>query len=272
MIKKNYKTKSVIAILILAALLALLAPIAALINAKADMAQPPYCETTEELKEKIAEYLGKRTASFELTCPPALKSEWNSPVSLLQEAEKQCEDNIRWGRESMNAKWFTYDGKMTINYTVTYFTTPGKDASARKYAAELVKWLNIGDLSERGKVDAICKYVKDNLGYDRSLLSITEYDTFLLRKGTCLGLALATKMLLSEAGIESKAITGMYGAGKHMWLIAKIGDYWYVIDATNMDSASHLVSIIDNGKYTTDAEFKTESFKEAHPTKSSVAV
>jgi hypothetical protein len=268
--KSHGKTGArLLAFLVTLALVAALLPVAEIpATAAENGASPPqYCETTEELKEKIAEYLSLRTASFELTCPPALEREWNSPVSLFKEAEKQCEDNIRWGRGQMNVNWITKDGKLTLSYTVAYYTTAGKDASARKYATELVKWLDIGNLSEHGKVDAICKYVNDNLGYDKSLLSKTEYETFLLRKGTCMGLSLATKMFLSEAGIESKVITGASGLGRHMWLIAKIGDYWYVIDATNMDSASHLASTIDNGKYTADAEFKTESFKEAHPVK-----
>ncbi|MDR1247072.1 MAG: transglutaminase-like domain-containing protein [Clostridiales Family XIII bacterium] len=280
MAKEKSKTQGkagarLLAFLVTMALVAALLPVADIPATAAENGAllPQYCETTEELKEKIAEYLSLRTASFELTCPPELEREWGkSPLRLVDEAEKLCEDSIRWGRGKTHVEWYTDDGKVTINYTVTYHTTNGKDAAARKYATELVKWLDIGNLSERGKVDVICEYVNENLGYDSSKKSKTEYDTFVLREGTCMGLSLSTKMLLTEAGIESKVITGgAYGVSTHMWLIAKIDGYWYVIDATRLDSASHLAASIDAGKYIADAEFKTESFKEAHPVKSTAA-
>jgi hypothetical protein len=58
-----------LAFLVTMALVAALLPIADIPATAAEngAAPPQYCETTEELKEKIAEYLGKRTAGFEPT-------------------------------------------------------------------------------------------------------------------------------------------------------------------------------------------------------------
>jgi hypothetical protein len=225
-----------------------------------------WCTSAEEAENWIAENIKKQTKVFELSYPSDMSSKSMSLLTLLRNAEVKCEDYIRWGRGASKFTQKSFPNYILYRFSMTYLTTPVKDAAAFEYAANIVESLNISSKNTRAKVDAICNYAKKHLRYDYSLTIENAHDTFANGKGTCLGLTIAMQMMLTNAGVNSKAIGGILNNVSHIWLIVEIDGYWYRIEPSNV-SAGYLKSAIDGGTYTARAEFTTKEFLEAHPLK-----
>jgi hypothetical protein len=236
---------------------------------KAEYVPARWCTSAEEAENWIVENIKKQTAVFELSYPSELPADTMSLLPLLRNAESKCEDYIRWGRGASKFTQRSFPGYVLYRYSMVYLTTPEKDAAAFEHAESIVESLDISGKSTRKKIDAICNYVKTHLQYDRSLTIENAHDTFAKGKGTCLGLTIAIQMMLTKAGVNSKAVAGLLNDVSHIWLIVEIDGYWYRIEPSNV-GAGYLKPAIDGGTYKARSEFKTKEFLDTHPISSAI--
>lgn len=116
----------------------------------------------------------------------------------------------------------------------------GTTSSQEKYVLEQVKILvpQIIDVSMTAKERqlAIHQWLIDNLEYDKSFKNIDAYSALTTGKTVCGGYATLYSVMLAEAGIESKIVTGrnIHNPSPlgHAWNLVKIEGKWYHADAT----------------------------------------
>ncbi len=88
-------------------------------------------------------------------------------------------------------------------------------------------------------------YVVDNCKYEKITANhknhkvYTAYGCLVEGSAVCEGYSKAMQILLCNAGIKCRTVTGARGNEPHMWNIVRIGNAWYHLDAT-WDSAGPL--------------------------------
>lgn len=129
--------------------------------------------------------------------------------------------------------------KYTLDIALTYYTTNEQEEVVDQAVANLITELNITDaMSDYQKLCAFYDYVCANVTYDNDNLENAEYKlkfsayaALIDKAAVCQGYANLMYRLMSEVGVSCRIITGNAG-GPHGWNIVKLGDKYYLIDAT----------------------------------------
>jgi hypothetical protein len=113
------------------------------------------------------------------------------------------------------------------------------DSDCVKKAKSLCKNIT----TDKGRVNAVMKWIKANISYDRDLANgvtsgtIKTYlpdpeRTYSTRKGICVDYASLMCAMLRSQGIPTRIIYGHISAGYHAWNEVYIGGKWKVYDST----------------------------------------
>ena len=230
--------------------------------------------TTDEIVEYVLSMAGERESVISFTLPNDLPEASMDSADLYRYIFSQCSGFTRWGCKGAAIDRKTGDnGFTTITYMIQYRSTTEQDNTARGLVtSEVAKW-GVEELSELQKIEALTNYFSQNLRYDETLENITAYSTLTEKKGTCLGLTVAAQLFLDEMGVPSQTIHGnMKDKGTlHIWLIVKIGDWWYTIDPTWLahsepDLSLHLKDSHGDDRQPAD-EYLTQDFRLTFPMK-----
>ena len=192
--------------------------------------------------------------------------------ALLYEALNQDSGFIRWGFMSARANRKREGDQVTYRYQATYRTTLEQDETARAIASEIVGQWDLSGLSSRQKADMLKNYILANWSYDDSLQNLTAYSTLTEKKGVCLGLTLASQLILDQMGVPSRTVNGKIISTRtlHILLLVKIDDLWYTFDPTELLSNRKNPAYLkdDYGAYfTPDPMYLTDSFRRDYPMK-----
>ena len=114
---------------------------------------------------------------------------------------------------------------------------------------DIVKNLNLENLTDIEKIKKITLYVVDNISYDDDCntkkgcsfkeISFNRVAKSLSGKGVCYHYAILTNKLLNKAGIKSYLVGGYTKKGlAHEWVNVYLNDNWYAIDTTWIDTYS----------------------------------
>lgn len=182
--------------------------------------------------------------------------------------------NIDSWKESW--KWSNVTGAATLTVTAKYATSLKQEEEVDKKLASILKSLNLKGKTDYQKAKAIHDYVIKLVNYDTTLKKHTAYHALIQKSVVCEGYSLVAYRLFTDAGLQSRIITGTADGGPHSWNIVKINGKWYNIDLTwddpitsNGKSIVRYDYFLKNNKefkdHTRDAEFKTAAFNKAYP-------
>ncbi|MBD5546889.1 MAG: hypothetical protein HDQ97_05770 [Lachnospiraceae bacterium] len=146
-----------------------------------------------------------------------------------------------------------------VDYDFDREKTAEKQQEIMERVSEINDEILADDMSDFEKEMAINTYLCENAQYDDAALenaekyhftqvdedfydSFTAYGILVDGVGVCASYSAAFKLLADAAGLDSIVVTGyLEGSVPHAWNKVKIGDEWYIVDATNNDN-----DIIDN--------------------------
>ena len=164
----------------------------------------------------------------------------------------------------------------TITYTMTYHSSAAQEAEMDKAVDKLLGQLNVSGANDYGKLKAIYDYITSNVTYDHDnlendayKLKHTAYAALINKTAVCQGYALLLYRLALELGVDCRLIAGTGNGENHGWNIAKIGDYYYNMDATWDAGRSEYSYFLVSPKNFTDHkrwdEYSTADFHAAYP-------
>ena len=118
-------------------------------------------------------------------------------------------------------------------------TTPRQQAYVYEQVRLIVPTIITPEMNALDRQLAIHYWLIDNLEYDHTGKYIDAYSALTVGKTVCGGYATLYSLMLAEAGIESKVVTGKNIHNPdplgHAWNLVKIDGKWYHADATWAD-------------------------------------
>ncbi len=168
------------------------------------------------------------------------------------------------------------DDPATLTLQVQYETTLSQERVVDSKVASILKSLNLSKATDYEKVKAIHDYIINLASYDMTYQRSTAYDILINKSAVCEGYALAAYRLFTDAGLETRIITGDGDGERHAWNIVKVNGEWYNIDLTWDDPVSSsgkqilrytyfLKNERDFKLHNSDVEFKTKEFLSNYP-------
>ncbi len=118
-------------------------------------------------------------------------------------------------------------------YTPYYYTTPAQEAEMDAAVYSVLAQLALDGKSDIEKVEAIYRYLCENVSYtsDTSTLRYTGYSALVLGSAVCQGYAVSFYRLCLEVGVYPVRIISSQRM-VHAWVIYRVGDYYYMLDPT----------------------------------------
>ncbi len=157
-------------------------------------------------------------------------------------------NNLKQSWRSTSTKYSYPDGReeiikspsdpASLTIAVSYETTLDQERIVDNKVASILKSLKLNDASDYEKVKKIHDYVINLASYDKTYTRSSAYELLVNKSSVCEGYTLSAYRLFTDAGLETKIITG-YGKGEsHAWNIVKVNGEWYNIDLTWGDPIS----------------------------------
>lgn len=134
---------------------------------------------------------------------------------------------------------------VTFDYiSATYNATKEQEQELDAKLAEVMSSLELESKTDYEKVEAICRYICENVRYSQDFVAAEEgrytgdpedlkvffsaYGALVLGEATCQGYGSLVYRMMLEAGIDCRLIAG----DDHGWNIVKLGDLYYYLDTT----------------------------------------
>ena len=130
------------------------------------------------------------------------------------------------------------NGKKTIEVEMMYYQTTNQVQYVQQKVKEIVRQQTNSSMTAHEKVKVLHDYVVDNVSYDYSMNQGVNAAYYAIKNGQtlCNGYAMMTYLLLKEAGIEARLISGSAGSGEafeyHAWNLVKLDGQWFHLDTT----------------------------------------
>ena len=193
-------------------------------------------------------------------------------VATLNQALMQDKGYARWGIQTKAVAELPQRGEyLTYAYRLIYRSTQAEDQAAAFMAAAIMSTWNLGIMTDEEKVEKLTDYIAHNWRYDHTLLNNTAYAVINDFSGTCLGLALASQVMLTAMGIESQTIHGtLANTGIiHLKLLVNIDGWWLTFDPTALTMEEPINDFQLKNQYLSyfipDSEYNRIEFKNAFP-------
>ncbi len=135
---------------------------------------------------------------------------------------------------SIKGLFNAYRVEYKLNYNESKEQT---DAVLTKVKKEL-NALKVSTMNEYDKIKTVHDYIINNATYDISAVHSSAYDNLLNQTSVCQGYAMVTYLMMKEAGIDCRIITGTGKGVSHAWNIVRLNGKWYNIDCTWDDPVS----------------------------------
>lgn len=159
----------------------------------------------------------------------------------LSETGKSDEgDYLRLSTNGYNASYTTYGmNYIVLIITFKYNSTAAQEAEVAEKVSEILDSLQLDGKSDYQKAKDIYTYLVSNCTYASSIddqLVFSAYGALINKTAVCQGFAGALYRLYNEAGISCRTIAGTSEDVSHVWNIAELDGYYYLLDST-WDSA-----------------------------------
>ena len=126
-----------------------------------------------------------------------------------------------------------------VEYKLSYNETKPETDKVLSEAKAAIKKMKLKKLDDYDKIKKIHDYIIKNATYDISAIHSSGYDNLIEKTSVCQGYAMITYLMMKEAGIDCRIITGSGKGVSHAWNIVKLNDKWYNIDTTWDDPVSN---------------------------------
>ncbi len=162
-----------------------------------------------------------------------------------------------------------------VEYKMNYNESAQETETVLAKVRTVLEALNIVAKDDYNRIKSIHDYIITNATYDISAIHTSGYDNFVEQTSVCQGYAMITYLMMKEAGIDCRIITGSGKGVSHAWNIVKLNDKWYNIDCTwddpvSQDGKQHLEydyflkSDADFVNHIRDFEFETKLFRDKY--------
>ena len=211
--------------------------------------------TLEQAGAYLAQKMAAREQNFSLYFKvedPSVMESSQAWDAVLNEANKHIGngkygDALRWAQQQAGyggvddyndgtayyAKW--------DNMSLTYYTSAQQEQELDQKVAQILSSLNLNGKSDYQKIEAIYKYVCQNVAYAQKAIDGTyapdtpdwyrcysAYGALCRGEATCQGFSVAIYRLMLDAGIDCRLLAG----DDHGWNIVKLDGKYYYLDAT----------------------------------------
>jgi transglutaminase-like putative cysteine protease len=190
--------------------------------------------------------------------------------------------NFQYASYEGSAETTVADGApaVKIEYKLSYYDSLDQEAEVDRKVKEIMKELDLDDMTDYEKTVAIYDYLCDNTEYeaaeDGDDIRRTAYGALVQKKAVCQGYSLALYRLLLAAGVDNRIIFGTGidpggSDGAHTWNIVNLYGKYYYIDATWDDSTGsrkHFLQPAGSGFEDThipDDEYEDDFFTTQYP-------
>lgn len=254
-------------------------------NAISAFAEEEYCTTIEEAGAIMREQMVDRAETITIYYETTDKNYSESMKKISDEAMIHTGvptegDYLKFQYAGWNCKLSgsssgnTY--YLTLNYTVTYYTTLEQEEFMNDAVAELLTELNLNSKSDYEKIKGVYDYICANVTYDYDnfnddsyKLKYTAYAALVDKTAVCQGYAVLLYRLLEELDVDGRVIAGVGNGGPHAWNIAGISGSYYNLDSTwdaGQDSYNYFLKCNANfGDHTREEEYTNDAFNSAYP-------
>jgi len=234
-------------------------------------AEPYVCETVDEITELVMNTARNRETFLKISIPRTMPEAELGAYELLKNALKQDSGFIRWNHSSTAVKKTVLGGNIIYSYRLKYRTTKEMDDAARMTAAQIVEEWNVSQLTTRTKIHRLRTYISMAWRYDYALTNNTANLTMSEGTGTCLGMTLASMLMLEAMDIPCRAVHGVLTDSgiPHIRLLVQIGKLWYTFDPVDLaqdkpNTSSYLKN--DHGaNFVPNSEYTTGDFRRSFP-------
>jgi len=196
----------------------------------------PAITTEQQLKQEVLKNLDQ--VKLEFTIPTKL------PIYKSKEAEKMFKDvineisstgNYGFGNLTGYSYYISSNmGFIQIKVEAYYLTTQKQEQEINNKVKEIVKNNHLKQMTDFEKVYFVNKYLAQNIAYSSNATDggHSAYAALFDHKAVCQGYALAAYRLLTEAGVDTRYITGQVHGQNHAWNKVKVDGKWYNLDIT----------------------------------------
>ena len=247
--------------------------------------EPTVYQTYDEALNYLIQQMVKRENIISLTIPGSLYTSydgilnmfWNDAILHTEDGNGSTGDYLRWvhkgGQMSASGSAST---TMTLNYTVTYYTTADQEQELTTKLNQVYTELGLSTKTDYEKVRAIHDYICDNVDYHHYNVELGEvakrsaYDAIINHTCVCQGYASAFYRMCKDNGLSVRIVDSI-PSENHGWNIVKIGDVYYNIDVTwdGQDAETRYTYFLKNQAdfvgHTRSEEFSAASFNAIYP-------
>lgn len=257
-----------------------------------------YESDEQVLAATLRQALLERRRTVTLYCQVPADTDIRAYTKSLMELAKQETGNgsegdyLRWQTGGWNCS-MSYipvgdTWKMTITYTISYYTTVEQEQEVTRRVNSIIESFGFDDsTTDYQKVRTVYEYIAARMTYDYAHLSdpdyklqYTAYAALVNGTSVCQGYANLLYRILNDCGVPCRIITGIgvtsEGAGGHAWNLVKLGDEWYNVDLTwddayqdkNIPMRPYFLrgSWNFDGDHYRDDEYATSAFHSVYPT------
>lgn len=197
-------------------------------------------------------------------------------IAINDKKNPKDSDYLAYSVKGWNVLVMSDSMSTTLDLTPVYKTSLKDEIILDVKVKSVLKELKLEKASQEQKVKAIHDYIINRVSYDSSLQKSSAYDAMMDRSAVCEGYSMLAYRMFTEAGLESRIISGTGDGVAHAWNIVKVSGKWYNIDLTWDDPVSaegepvltydyYLKSTKDFKDHKRDAKYKTEKFVKAYP-------
>ena len=158
-----------------------------------------------------------------------------------------------------------------VEYNISYNESKEETEAVLTQVRNILEALKISTMDDYNKIKSIHDFIISNSSYDISAIHSSAYDNLVGQTSVCQGYAVLTYLMMKEAGIDCRIITGSGKGISHAWNIVKLNNQWYNIDCTwddpvSSDGKQHLEydyflkSDADFINHIRDFEFNSQQF------------
>ncbi len=151
-------------------------------------------------------------------------------------------DYLRWNTRKCSISQVTEEleeqYRLTLTYTVTYYTTAQQETEMDAAVKQLLDQLDVYTAGDYEKICAIYDYICENVTYDRwgavigDTLIYTAYAALVKKAAVCQGYATLFYRLALELGVDARVIPGTGKQQSHGWNIVRLDGKYYNLDTT----------------------------------------
>ncbi|NLY25137.1 MAG: hypothetical protein GX042_09065, partial [Bacteroidales bacterium] len=159
---------------------------------------------------------------------------WSEKIKIEETTVSQSSSRQLFGLEG-SVRVEVTDVRGAVIYIDANFSILGGQLPSQKVAA-IAKECMSSVSGAYARTKWLHDYLIKNAYYDFTLTHFSPYGVLMLGTGVCQSFATGYQMLLNEAGIANKFISGsakgINGWENHSWNLVKIGGNWYHVDVT----------------------------------------